>query len=218
PASPAAGAPRRGARRCPRCGDRPSGARDAGAPRTPRSIRRSRRAARRPAGRAPRARGGSPAPGAPADRPASRSTAWRWKIARVALQMPEICPNSGRNIPHTGPHRPGPLFRGARRDEMRLGVHSGEPAPALPSAVRTLGYASVAALGSLLASLQLLGVYLHDDDFLHLFRLTDFGPGEFIIAPYAGHMLLVRNSVFFLTFRLFGMHAAAYLACAVVTH
>jgi len=97
-------------------------------------------------------------------------------------------------------------------------VHSGEPAPALPSAVRTLGYASVAALGSLLASLQLLGVYLHDDDFLHLFRLTDFGPGEFIIAPYAGHMLLVRNSVFFLTFRLFGMHAAAYLACAVVTH
>src|SRR5262245_43446596 len=110
---------------------------------------------------------------------------------------------------------PRHLFHGARRNEMRLGVHSREAAPA---AVRTLGYALVAALGSLLASLQLLGVYLHDDDFLHLFHLTDFGPAEFIVSPYAGHMLLMRNFAFFLTFRVFGMHAAAYLACAVVTH
>jgi hypothetical protein len=86
------------------------------------------------------------------------------------------------------------------------------------SAAETAACAAVSALGGLLAASPILGVYFHDDDFLHLFQLANFGPREFITAPYAGHMYLVRNSVFFLTFRLFGMHAAAYLASAAATH
>jgi hypothetical protein len=76
----------------------------------------------------------------------------------------------------------------------------------------------VAALAALLAAAPVLRVYFHDDDFLHLFQITNFGPLEFITAPNAGHMYLVRNSIFFLNFLAFGMHAGAYLAGAVATH
>jgi len=82
----------------------------------------------------------------------------------------------------------------------------------------TSAYAAVAALAALLATSPILRVYFHDDDFLHLFQIANFGPGEFITAPYSGHMYLVRNSVFLLTFRLFGMHAGVFLACALATH
>jgi hypothetical protein len=82
----------------------------------------------------------------------------------------------------------------------------------------TSAYAAVAALGGLLAASPIVGAYFHDDDFLHLFQLANYGPREFITAPYGGHMYLVRNSVFFLTFRFFGMRATAYLASALATH
>jgi len=101
---------------------------------------------------------------------------------------------------------------------MRVRVRSPDRSGPTSRSIETAILLLVAALGGLLATHPLLRVYLHDDDFLHLFQLTNFGPAEFITSPYAGHMYLVRNSVFFLTFRLFGMHAAAYLASAVVTH
>jgi len=86
------------------------------------------------------------------------------------------------------------------------------------SPVETAACALVAALGALLAAAPVLRVYFHDDDFLHLFQIANFGPREFITAPNAGHMYLVRNSIFFLNFRAFGMHAGAYLAGVVATH
>jgi hypothetical protein len=101
---------------------------------------------------------------------------------------------------------------------MTHGVRTSGDCTRAPGDAHTGAYALVAALGALLAAAPLLGIYFHDDDFLHLFQLMNFGPREFITAPYAGHMHLVRNSVFYLTFLLFGMHAAAYFASVVVTH
>ena len=86
------------------------------------------------------------------------------------------------------------------------------------SPAETAACALVAALCALLAAAPVLQVYFHDDDLLHLFQITNFGPLEFITAPNAGHMYLVRNSIFFLNFLAFGMHAGAYLAGAVATH
>jgi len=86
------------------------------------------------------------------------------------------------------------------------------------SPAETAAWALVAALAALLAAAPVLRVYFHDDDFLHLFQIANFGPLEFITTPNAGHMYLVRNSVFFLNFLVFGMHAGAYLAGLVATH
>src|SRR5262245_14058488 len=84
--------------------------------------------------------------------------------------------------------------------------------------VGTAAYVLVATLGALLAAAPVLLVYVHDDHLLHLCQIANFGPLEFITTPNAGHMYLVRNSVFFLNFWVFGMHAGAYLAGLVATH
>lgn len=56
------------------------------------------------------------------------------------------------------------------------------------------------------------------DDYLHLFELASFGPGEFVVSPYGGHMYLVRNAVFYLSYLAFGMEPARYLGLALATH
>ena len=115
-------------------------------------------------------------------------------------------------------HLDARTFANCLEDAMSRAV----PLPGDPehrsSPVETAACALVAALGALLAAAPVLGVYFHDDDFLHLFEITNFGPLAFITAPYAGHMCLVMNSIFFLNFLAFGMHAGAYLAGVVATH
>ena len=75
----------------------------------------------------------------------------------------------------------------------------------------------MATLAALVAAAPVLRVYFHDD-LLHLLQIANFGPLEFITTPNAGHMYLVRNSVFLLNFRVCVMHAGAYLAGLVATH
>src|SRR5262249_31252376 len=108
--------------------------------------------------------------------------------------------------------------RDGLRREMWVGVQPPGDRNHTSSFAVTSAYSTLAALGGLLAASPILEAYFHDDDFLHLFQLVNYGPREFITAPYAGHMYLVRNSVFFLTFWLFGMHATAYLASVLATH
>ena len=100
---------------------------------------------------------------------------------------------------------------------MRVGVRRPDD-PNAGTFTDTAICAVLAALGALLAAAPVLRVYFHDDDFLHLYQIANFGPREFITAPNAGHMYLVRNTIFFLNFQLFGMHAGGYLASAVATH
>ena len=79
--------------------------------------------------------------------------------------------------------------------------------------------ALVAALVAVAAAAPILRVYFALDDFDYLYRFANYGPAlPVLAAPQGGHMCLVRNVLFFLTFRLFGMHACAYLACALATH
>jgi len=56
------------------------------------------------------------------------------------------------------------------------------------------------------------------DDFEHLIDLANFGPAPFILQPRAGHMYLVRNSIFTLHFLAFGMRPAGYFVFALATH
>jgi hypothetical protein len=56
------------------------------------------------------------------------------------------------------------------------------------------------------------------DDFGDLFELANFGPREWVVAPAAGHMYLVRNSIYYLNFLAFRMNSLGYFAGVLVTH
>jgi hypothetical protein len=74
------------------------------------------------------------------------------------------------------------------------------------------------AVAAALAGWPILGNYFYADDFAHLFELASFGPRDFLIAPNAGHMYLVRNAVFYASFRVFGMEPLGYFVTALATH
>lgn len=69
-----------------------------------------------------------------------------------------------------------------------------------------------------LAAWPLLGNGFVGDDFLYLLELSTVGPRELITAPFAGHMLIVRNLVFYLCFLAFGMDPIGYFVVAIATH
>src|SRR5262249_35005237 len=56
------------------------------------------------------------------------------------------------------------------------------------------------------------------DDFGDLFELANFGPREWVVAPAAGHLELVRNSIYYLYFLTFRMNPLGYFAGVWVTH
>jgi hypothetical protein len=60
--------------------------------------------------------------------------------------------------------------------------------------------------------------YFRADDFLHLYRLVNLGPRDMILAPFGGHMLIVRNLVMASSFTLFGLHPLPYFAGVLLTH
>jgi len=64
----------------------------------------------------------------------------------------------------------------------------------------------------------ILGVYFEGDDFVHLYDLANIGPLAFVWKGQAGHAYLVRNTVFWLTHALFGLHAAGFMATILLTH
>ena len=79
--------------------------------------------------------------------------------------------------------------------------------------------ALVAALVAVTVAAPILGIYFVADDFDYLYRFANYGPAlPVLAAPQGGHLCLVRNVIFFLTFRLFGMHAAWYFATVLITH
>jgi hypothetical protein len=77
----------------------------------------------------------------------------------------------------------------------------------------------VAALVAVTTAAPILRIYFVADDFDYLYRFANYGPAlPVLAAPQGGHLCLVRNVIFYLTFRLFGMHAAWYFATVLVTH
>jgi hypothetical protein len=76
----------------------------------------------------------------------------------------------------------------------------------------------VAVLGSVVAAYPIMGNYFALDDFGSFYEIANFGPWDFIGETAAGHMLLVRNSVVYLWFLLFGPDAAWCFAFMLAMH
>jgi hypothetical protein len=77
------------------------------------------------------------------------------------------------------------------------------------------GFAVVVAIAT---NAPILRNFFTADDFEHLVDLANFGAGPFLLQPHAGHMYLVRNSVFTLHVLAFGARPLGYFVCALATH
>src|SRR5262249_14675028 len=67
-------------------------------------------------------------------------------------------------------------------------------------------------------SSSILGNFFVLDDFGDLFELANFGPREWVVAPAAGHLELVRNPIYYLYFLTFRMNPLGYFAGVWLTH
>ena len=56
------------------------------------------------------------------------------------------------------------------------------------------------------------------DDFLNLYQINNYSLAQYLVIPNAGHLLLARNVVFYVSWLLFGTHAWPYLWTAFLTH
>jgi hypothetical protein len=56
------------------------------------------------------------------------------------------------------------------------------------------------------------------DDFLHLYDIVNDGVLRFVFSPYGGHLYTLRNLIFALTYKAFGLDPAPYFWCVILTH
>jgi hypothetical protein len=60
--------------------------------------------------------------------------------------------------------------------------------------------------------------YFRSDDYLYLYRIANDSFFDYLTEPLGGHLLMARNTVFFLCFQLFGTWAPGYFWVALLTH
>ena len=65
---------------------------------------------------------------------------------------------------------------------------------------------------------SITGNYFYTDDFLNLYEISHDGFFRFVPEPSAGHLYLLRNAIFYLTYVLLGPHPAGYYWSAFLTH
>jgi hypothetical protein len=92
----------------------------------------------------------------------------------------------------------------------------------MPAHPVTRSAARLAPVLPLLAALvvwaPLLENYFQHDDFVHLYDIATLGFARFVANVQVGHLYLVRNAVFYATFRAFGPDPRPYFWCELLTH
>lgn len=62
------------------------------------------------------------------------------------------------------------------------------------------------------------GVFFWADDFYHLGRLNNENPWIWVITPFGGHSLILRNLAFLASWRLFGFDSGPWYWTSLLTH
>lgn len=88
----------------------------------------------------------------------------------------------------------------------------------VPPGVGTAFWVVLPVMLSLFVYRKLVNVYFNSDDFLNLFYIVNREPLDYMLRPHGGHVLLVRNAVFWLTFQVFGAWPEFYFATVLLTH
>jgi hypothetical protein len=65
---------------------------------------------------------------------------------------------------------------------------------------------------------QLPRLYFFGDDFVCLFEMANEGVLRFVVRPFGGHVLVVRNLAMYVSWRLFGLDAAGWGWVMLLTH
>ena len=60
--------------------------------------------------------------------------------------------------------------------------------------------------------------YFFGDDFVHLYEIAQWPLGHFVFTPFAGHVLVVPNLVFWTLAKLVGPHPRPYFWLCLLTH
>ncbi len=64
----------------------------------------------------------------------------------------------------------------------------------------------------------LLQNYFRSDDFLNLFQMRNLPFVRYILTTHGGHILVTRNTIFFLFNAVFGTNPLPYFVCVLATH
>src|SRR6185295_3634887 len=79
---------------------------------------------------------------------------------------------------------------------------------------------ALAVVPLLLSAIVFHGIlqnYFYTDDFLHLYQIAE-DPWRFLVEPYAGHVYLTRNAIFWASAALFDGHPEPYFWIVLATH
>ena len=91
------------------------------------------------------------------------------------------------------------------------------PVPHASSKLQALWPTIAVALSALVYG-PILKNYFFDDDFLHLYNLANNGVVRFLFTPHGGHVLVLRNLIFYASYRVFGLAPLGYFVVVLLTH
>ncbi len=90
--------------------------------------------------------------------------------------------------------------------------------PETIAARRAVGFLALPLACTALVYWSLVRNYFFEDDFLHLYRIANTGPLEFFLTPHGGHILVVRNLIFYAFYSAFGLNPVPYFVSVLGTH
>lgn len=86
------------------------------------------------------------------------------------------------------------------------------------AAARSVGFALPPLTLAAIAFYPIVGNYFYQDDFISLYDIAEKGGLRFVLQPAAGHLLVVRNAVFWALATTVGPNPAPYFATVLLTH
>jgi hypothetical protein len=93
----------------------------------------------------------------------------------------------------------------------------GRPAP-LAARAPSPWLAACPVLLAAVAYAWIVRVGFRGDDLVHLYRIANVGPLDFVLTPFGGHALAIRNLAFLLSRHAFGLRPAAFMSTMLLTH
>src|SRR5437867_4382371 len=86
------------------------------------------------------------------------------------------------------------------------------------AALRARALLLVALILSTLPFASIVANFFNAEDFVDLYRIANDSLPRFLLTPRGGHVYLIRNAIFFLSYRAFGTQAQYYFLAVLLTH
>lgn len=84
--------------------------------------------------------------------------------------------------------------------------------------MQPLPFLVVPLVFSYLVYRPVIGAYFYADDWLNLQDIANGQLLQYVLQPFAGHIVIIRNLIFYLSYQAFGMNAPAWFWTVLITH